>query len=131
MSKSEARMRYGVLTSWRVFRSWGVLVDEMTNEEAGKVWKMIFRYVKNKPIQPAEIDQLSDLARSFFTMVINAIEDCVDRELGKVILAGSVKRETRETRPKIQETTPENKETETDENGIDQEDGNRESETTC
>lgn len=123
LSRGEARMRYGVLSSWRAFRSWGILVDEMTDVEAGKVWKMLFTYVKDKPIPAAEIDQLSDLARTFLMMVINSIEDCADREIGKAMLAGSSKRakqpEPTAKQPKIPETQPENEETETDENGID------------
>lgn len=105
LTKSEARVRRGVLTSCRCFRSWNILLSQMTDEEAGKVWKLMYKYMRNSKIETADLDPLSDLARAFLQMAISSIEDNVEREIGKAFASISRKDAKEKTKKKPQNMT--------------------------
>lgn len=90
-ARFESRLRHGSLTSARIFRSWGILVDNMTDEEAGKVWKQVFKFMKYDDIETADIEPLSDLAKAVLIMAVSSIEDAIERDIGKALVSNGVK----------------------------------------
>ena len=85
-AKKEWLIRHGMLSSIRLFRSWGIIVSEMTDEEAGHVFKQIFRYMKGKKINLND-DTMTRVSKAFLIMVINSVEDSIARETQRAIAA--------------------------------------------
>lgn len=98
LARLENRIRHGALTSGRYYRSWGSLMDTMTDTEAGKVWKLIFKFMKMGKITAADVEPLSGFARAFLAMVLSSLEDGVERLAGKsaIKLIADAKAETPE-----------------------------------
>lgn len=77
LSRTENRIRNGMMTSTRIYRSWGSMVSGLSDEEAGKAFKALFAYMDNEPVKVSELE-VSAAARSFVNVAIRSLEDSVD-----------------------------------------------------
>ncbi len=77
LSRNENRVRNGMMTSTRIYRSWGSMVSGLSDEEAGKAFKALFAYMDNEPGKVSELE-VSAAARSFVNVAIRSLEDSVD-----------------------------------------------------
>lgn len=84
--KKEWLIRHGMLSSIRLFRSWGIIVSEMTDEEAGNVFKQIFRYMKGKSVT---FTGMTGVSKAFLIMVINSTEDSIAKATERAIIEHS------------------------------------------
>ncbi len=84
--KRELLIRRGMLSSIRLFRSWGIIVSEMTDEEAGHAFKQLFRYMKGKSLCYKD---MTDVSKAFLIMVINSTEDSIAKATERAIIEHS------------------------------------------
>lgn len=75
-------IRQGRLSSFRLFRSWGVLVSQMTDEEAGQAFKKLFEYMQGERMN---FDDTDGKQKAFLLMAFRSVEDSITREIERAI----------------------------------------------